>query len=797
MELARDLRYAIRGLVRARGFAAVAILTLAVALGANTAIYSIVSAILLRPLPFPQPDQLIAVRASNAGVAELSFSLPNYDDLRAQAKNFEHIAGFDSFSTFLYDGPEPELLSGSSVTANMFPLLGIKPYLGRTFTEAEDREGQPSLVVISYELWQRRFGGDRGILGRQIRVGATPDTVIGVMPPRFTFPLRENERADFWIPMKQDPVSTARGAGWLSAIARLRDGVSLEQGDAELRTISGRMAKEQPGLVFRAQPLHDRLVGEVRPALIVLMCAVGLVLVIGCANVANLLLARAAVRHREISIRAAIGATRGMIVRQLLVESVLLALISGAIGSLLAAWGVEMLVALAPPEIPRLHAITVDANVLLFTLGLSVLTGIVFGLTPALSASKTNLVEALKEGSRGSTEGRRGNRVRNTLVVAEIALSVILLAGAGLLLRSFLQLTGIDPGFDFRNGVTMDVPIRSAVFPGDDGVVQYYRRALEELRAIPGVTSVGGANYLPLGGDETTLSYAVVGRPAPPPGQSPSASFVYVTPGYFDVMRMSILRGRAITEHDGPKAPPAVVISESLARQQFPKSDPIGQQLDLDDGRGIRTIVGVVRDVRVLSLTDVPRPTYYVSVLQAPMRRMQFVVRSPNAASLGSSVRAALRKLDREQPIYALRTLEEIRSQSLEGRRFMLVLIGMLASLALALAAVGIYSIMSYSVTQRTSEIGIRMSLGAEARDIFRLIVGHAVRLVLIGLVSGVVIALIATRVMTSLLFGITATDPVTFASICAVIGGIALLASYLPASRATRVDPLVAIRSE
>jgi putative ABC transport system permease protein len=440
----------------------------------------------------------------------------------------------------------------------------------------------------------------------------------------------------------------------------------------------------------------------------------------------------------------------------------------------------------------------VNTTVLLFTLVLSVLTGIIFGLAPALSASKTNLVEALKEGSRGSTEGRRRNRVRNTLVVAEIALSVILLAGAGLLLRSFLRLSGVNPGYDYKNAISIDLSIRTAAFPKDEDVVQYQRRALEELRRIPGVTSVGAVNHLPLGNNEMIFTFDIAGRPPYPPGQTPNATMNHVSPDYFKTMGMTILHGRPITAEDAPKAPSAVVVSEAFVRKYFPNQSPLGKQVDIHDGAPEpRTIVGVVRDIHFVSLTEPPKPTFYVAAAQVATRRLQFVVRAPNASSLGPSLRAAVRKIDREQPILAVRTLESMRSESLASRRFMLVLIGALAALALILAAVGIYSIMSYSVTQRTSEIGIRMSLGAEARDIFRLVVGHAVRLVAIGLGVGIVIALAATRVMTSLLYGITATDPATFISICAVIGGIALLASYLPASRATRVDPLVAIRSE
>jgi putative ABC transport system permease protein len=801
--LLHDLRYAVRSLLRARGFAAVAILTLAIALGANTAIYSIFSAILLRPLPYPDANEIVAVRGSSPQHENLVFSLPSYHDVSSQTRSFEHMAGYRPWAAFLFgNGAEPELLHGARATANLFPLLGVKPLLGRTFSEREDAVGQSPLIVISYELWQRRFGGEPGVIGRAIRVGQDPRTVIGVMPRGFKFPVESSKRIDFWVPIKQAPLSESRGAGWITAVARLRDGVSLEQANAELKTVSTRMAAQYPenytDVIFRAQQLHDLLVGGIRPALLLLTVAVSVVLLIGCANVANLLLARAAARDRESSIRAAVGATRGRLIRQLLVESLLLSLLAGALGLLLASWGVDVLVALAPADTPRLDAIGLDADAAIFALGLSMLTGILFGLAPALSASKTNLVETLKDGSRGSTEGPQRNRVRNALVISEIALSVVLLAGAGLLLRSFVRLNAIDPGYDYTNAVAAQVAIRSSAFPESKDVVQFHRRAIQELRAIPGVTAAGGASDLPLT-DETTTIYDVEGRPPAPVGQELVTAVLWISPNYFETLGSTILRGRSITNQDGPDALPSVVVSESLARQSFPNENPIGKRLLIgispENGGGARTIVGVARDIRGVSLTEQPRPTVYVPVLQAPQRSFTFVVRAPNAANLESSIRAAFRKIDREQPIYEIKTLDEIRTAALGNSRFMLVLVGLLAALALALAAVGIYSIVSYSVARRTPEIGIRMALGAESRDIFRLVVGQAVRLVGAGLIGGIVIALATTRLMTALLYGITASDPATFVSICFIIGAIALIASCIPASRAMRVDPLVAIR--
>jgi putative ABC transport system permease protein len=796
----QDLRYAVRTLVKARAFAAVAILTLAVALGANTAIFSVVSAVLLQPLPFEQPRELMTLMATSPQLTREWHSWLNFTDIRTQSKTIERMAAYMPTDSFLYqDGGDPEKFSGALTTADLWPLTGVHPILGRGISPSEDVPGHAPVVVISENMWERRFGRTPQIIGRQIRLGSQPKTVIGVMPRGFKFPL-DAPATDFWMSLGQSvqPDGGGRGSEWMRVVARLRDGVSVEQANAEVKSIAQRLESQfrdsNSSLTFYMLPLQSSLVQNVRPALLVLTAAVGLVLLIGCANVANLLLARAAARHREISIRSAVGATRGRIVSQLLVESVLLALIAGAVGLLLARWGVDLLIALAPAEIPRLDSVGIDPPVLLFTVTLSLLTGIVFGLAPALSASKTNLVEALKEGSRGSTEGPGRNRIRNILIVTEIALSVFLLVGAGLLLRSFVRLSAVDAGYDHRNALTVELVARAAVFPEKADVIRYAKRAREELSAIPGVTAVAAADRLPFSGNISNSTFAIVGAPPFPAGNSPGASLVIVTPGYFKTMGIPIVRGRPIAEEDGPDTTAAMVVSESFVRQHMKNEDPLGKKIDLEEGSGPRTIVGVARDVRLASLLEPPRATFYYAHAQMPRSRLQWVIKAPNAATLGPSVRAALRRLDREQPIFAMRPLEEMRAESLTSQRFMLVLTGTLAALALILAVVGIYSIMSYMVTQRTVEIGIRMSLGADAHDIFRLIVSQALRLVVIGLVAGVLFSLAGTRVMTSLLYGITATDPATFIAICALIGAVALLASWVPARRATRIDPLVAM---
>jgi putative ABC transport system permease protein len=796
----QDLRYAVRTLAKARGFAAVAILTLAFALGANTAIFSVVSAVLLQPLPFEQPQELMTMMAKSPQLTREWFSWLNFRDIKAQSKTIDEMAAFSPTESFLYqDGGEPQKFEGSLVTADLWPLTGVQPILGRAISPQEDVPGAAPVVVISEGMWERHYDRDPQILGRQLRLGSKPRTVIGVMPRDFKFPV-DLATTDFWLSLGQAVPADGggRGSEWMRVVVRLNDGVSVEEANAEVKSIARRLEAQYPdnnaGLTFYVLPLHASIVQSVRPALMLLMAAVGIVLLIGCANVANLLLARAAARHREVSIRSAVGATRQRIVSQLLVESVLLSLIAGTLGLLLAHWGVDLLIALAPSEIPRVDAIGINPMVLLFTLALSVLTGLVFGLAPAISASKTNLVDALKDGSRGSTEGRGRRRLRSALIVTEIALSVFLLVGAGLLLRSFVRLNAVDAGFDYENALTVDLVTRTAAFPEPADIVQYAIRARAELSAIPGVTSVAATTQLPLTGQGSSSTFDIIGAPPFPPGNAPSASLVTVTPGYFQTLGIPILRGRPITEDDRPDTTPVMVVSESFVRQHMAGQNPLGRKIDLGEGSGQRTIVGVARDVRLVSLLDPPKATFYYAHAQLPSSRMTWVIKAPNAATLGATVRAALRNIDREQPILAIRTLEETRAESLASQRFVLVLTGTLAALALVVAMAGIYSVMSYTVMQRTIEIGIRMSLGAEEHDIFRLVVGQALKLVVLGLIAGVLVALAATRVMSSLLYGIAATDPATFVTICTLIGAIALFATWLPARRATRVDPMVAI---
>jgi len=802
--IANDLRYSFRTLIKQRGFTAVAVLTLAIALAANTAIFSVVNAILLRPLPFPNPEQLVEIPwvSHIDGDGADVHSYPNYVDIRTQSKALANAAAFSRGRAFLMEGSEPELMSGIDASWPLLDVLGVKPQLGRFFTKEEDVENGAKVMVLSHELWQRKFNGDRNIIGRGVRFGTAGDvrTVVGVLPKGFRFPINEEPR-DYMVPFEEGmgPARTSRDSIWINVIGRTKTGVSLEQANADLKALSGRLEKEYPnenaGLVFTAQSMHEQIVRDVRPALLMLFGAVAVVLLIGCANVANLLLARATSRHKEISIRAALGASRGRITMQLLVESVVLSLLAGSVGLLLASWGIDALLAFAPEGIPRLDTVTLDGRVLLFTTLLSVFTGIAFGLAPALSASKPNLTEALKEGTRGSTEGKR-NKLRSILVVAAVAMSLMLLAGAGLLLRSFIHVTGIDPGYDHRNAIAMEISPRTIAYPDDEKMLAFHDRLAEAIKTMPGVENVGAVEALPMAPSETFWTFRIVGRPEPAPGRVPACKVSLITPGFFETMRIPLLRGRDVTARDTATSPLVALVNESWAREHFPNENAIGKRISLDNpDRPQAEIIGVVGDARWRSLTSDPIPTMFFAQKQRPRRYMTYVVRAPNASSLGPALRDVVRRLDPAQPIIGIRTLGETRVESLATRRFNLILLGVLAVVALILAAVGIFSVMSYAVTQRTTEIGIRMALGAEARDVFRLIVGHAARLVILGTLLGVIGALLSGKAIGTLMYGVKPTDPWTFAAIVVVIAGTALVASYLPARRAARVDPLVAIR--
>jgi putative ABC transport system permease protein len=808
-----DLRFGLRSLVRNRSFALIAILTLGVALGANTAIFSFINAILLQPLPFPNADRIVTIGGYNAlkytvaDAAEMSW--PNIADVRAQSKTLEHVAAFQGATSFLYLAGEPQMLHGAAINADAFAILGVRPELGHAFDLKDDQINAPPVILLSDAVWRRSFAADRGIVGKEILFGTAGKTrtVIGILPPALKFPV-DGGNTDFWIPLNTTLSANGiqqRGQEFLEVIGLERPGVILAAVNADVDTIARRLEKQYPnsdtGFRIAVASLQERLTRAVRPPLLILFIAVLLVLLIGCANVANLLLARATARHREIAIRSAIGATRTRIAMQLLTESMILSLLSGCVGLLVAAWGIDLLVAIAPPTLPRIEAIGLDTPVLLFTLLLSLATGIIFGLVPAIAASRTNLAETLNDASRGSTEGRTRGRLRNALVIGEIALSLVLLVGAGLLIRSFVQLINVSSGFDYHDVAVAQLSARSSVYKDDPQIVELFRRFGRELATMPGVESVSGASALPLGPSESVYTFDVSGQPPFAPGHHPIAITVNILPGYFHTMRMPLLRGRDFSEQDGPSGEKTIVIDETLAQRFFAGQNPIGHKIDLaidHQGDGIlhlRTIIGVVGAVRFESLSDKPMMTVYLPEGQLPATRMFMVIRTANAASIVPAVRMVLRRIDPLQPLLSISTVEQMRTDSLAGRRVTLITLTILAVLALVLAAVGIYSIMSYSVAQRTPEIGIRMALGAQAGDVFRLILRQSLRMTAIGVGAGVIAAAASTRVMRSLLFGVGPGDPATLIAICVALGAVALVASYIPARRAARVDPLVAIR--
>ncbi|HKP13109.1 MAG TPA: ABC transporter permease, partial [Blastocatellia bacterium] len=706
----------------------------------------------------------------------------------------------------------PERVAGVITSASFFSTMGVTPLLGRTYTEEEDRPGANRVVVISYALWQSRFGGDKDVCGRTMQLDGSNYTIIGVMPHGFQFPRATDlpgyfqlpAQTELWTPIGlTDKQLANRESHNKSVIVRLKPGVNEARAQSEIDAITSRAAQqyeESKGFSARVVPLKQQLVGNLRLALLILLGAVGLVLLIACANVANLLLARAAARQKEIAIRTAMGASRARLVRQLLTESVLLALVGGGVAVLLAIWGINLLLALSPSSIPRKQEITVDGAALIFTFAVALITGVLFGLAPAFQVSRANLNETLKEGARGSTGGR--NRVRSLLVVAEVALSLVLLIGAGLLIRSFARLTGTDAGFNPQSVAAMNLSLSSSRYEEVDKQSRFFKQVLERVRAIPGVTSAGAVSDLPLAGGEEIDGFLIEGMPAPKTiSDTPLADFRFADEDYFKTLEIPLVAGRAFTEHDNETAPPVAIVSEGLARRYFNGQDAVGKRIkagDLGEKAPWATVVGVVKDIKHSGLDADPRPQLYVPYQQKLWGRLVVVARSnTDAAALFPAMREAVWAVDKDQPITSLRMMGDYLNDSVSQQRFNVVLLAAFAALALILASVGIYGVMSYTVTQRTHELGIRMALGARQGDVFRLVVMEGMKLALAGVGLGLAGAFAATRLMTSLLFGVSATDPLTFALISLVLTGVALLACFVPARRATRVDPMIALRYE
>lgn len=799
MTLWQDLRYGVRMLAKNPAFTFVAMLTLALGIGANSAIFSVVDAVLLRPLKFKDPEQLVRMWETLPQGGTGTVSPPNLKDWREQNDVLAGIAAFSTPNFNLQSQDSPERIPGAAVTPEFFDVMGAPPRLGRGFHTGEDQLGNHRVVVLSHELWRRSFGADPQIVGRSIPVNGESFTVVGVMPPGFRYPSRLTE---LWTPLALTSAQTAnRGSHFLNVIARLKPGVTLEQAQQQMSLIARRIEQQYPdnqtGRGILLGLLQEVTVRNVRPALLTLLCAVGFVLLIACVNVANLLLARATARRREIGIRLALGAGRWRLARQFLTESLLLAALGGALGLLLAKWGVNVLVAMATQILPRASEVGLDARVIGFTMLLSLLTGVVFGLAPALQSSKVDVQTTLKEGGNAG-ESRQSNWLRSLLVVAEVAAAFVLLIGAGLMVKSFLNLQRVEAGLRPENVLTMGVTLPDSKYPTPQSRVPFFQRLLERVSALPGVESAGVVNLLPMQNWGWNSDFQIEGRPPFPPGKAPLVENRTVTPDYFRAMGIPLVAGRFLTDQDNDKSERVTLINQTFAQRYFPNEDPIGKRINAGVG-GWMTIVGVVGDVKQSGLANSVRIEHYAPHAQVQISNtMSVVVRTlSDPTALAAAIRRETQAIDPAQPVFNIKTMETVIAESVSDRRLNMVLLGVFSGLALLLAVIGIYSVMSYTVTQSTRELGIRMALGAQARDVLKLVVGQGVTLAAVGLVIGLVAAFALTRLMATLLFGVGATDPLTFASVSALLIVVALLACAIPARRATKVDPMVTLRHE
>jgi putative ABC transport system permease protein len=801
--LLQDIRYGIRMLLKRPGFTVVAVLTLALGIGANTAIFSVVNAVLLRPLPFKEADRLVLLSQKTQEIKQRGFSVPDLFDFKEQNRSFESFAGFYSEPINFGSSQGAERLPASYVSADFFATLGVRPLMGRTFLPAEDHPGTDRVVIISQRLWQERFRGSADTVGKAVSLDGKPFTVVGVIPSGF----RLYGETDLWLPFGLWPYSGERSDHWaLYAVARLKRGVTFQAAQAEMEAIANGLSQQYPKTNSDAGaqlfPLYEDMVGDIRPALLILLAAVGLVLLIACVNIANLLLARAASRQKEIAIRAALGANRGRIVRQLLTENLMLAVIGGGLGVLLAFWGMDLVLALGGADIPRIHEVAIDRRVLVFSLVVSLFAGLIFGLVPALQAAETDLTNALKESGQMMSGSGRG-RLRNALVICEIALALVLLIGAGLLIKSLVLLRGVNPGYNSDHVLTVEISLPRTKYQDEFDKARFSQQALERVRTLPGVQQAAASYPLPVYGRAWGMFYRVEGQPEPEPGKFPLSQVASVSPDFFSTLQIPLMQGRSFTNSDTQESPGVVIIDETLARLYWPNENPTGKRLTIQPEDRPREIVGVAGSVRNYGLGRSPKPQIYIPYNQriqstnlVPFEYLTLRT-ATDPASMTQAVKKEIQEVDRDIAISEIKPMNELLDEAIADRRFSALLMEIFSILALILAAVGIYGVMAYSVSQRTHEIGIRMALGAQSSDILKLVVGQGMILTLIGLIIGLTGAFVLTRLMSSLLYGVSATDPFTFIAISLLLAGVALVASYIPARRAMKVDPMVALRYE
>ena len=804
----RDIRFGARNLLKRPGATMVALVTLALGIGVNTAIFSAVDSILLRPLPFKDPERVVSIweQGLGQGIRQNEMAPANFFDLRNQTTGFEGIGAHGPQDINLTGAGEPERLNGELVTANVLSILGVEPALGRTFLTNEDQPGQHRVVVLSDALWQRRFNRDTSIVNRNIILNGESFTVVGVMPRGFFFPERETE---LWIPWAMEPEqASGRGDHYLRLVARLKPGATLQQANAEVASIAQRLAVEYPktneGLNFIVNSVHKDYVGDLRSPILIMFSAVGLVLLIACANVANLLLAQATTRRREIAIRMALGAQRWTIVRQLLIESLLIAGAGGVLAVLGALWGVQALARMVPDSLSKLQNAGVDARVLMFTLGVSVLTALVFGGVPALLAARAKPGETLSDVARDTAGGTAGRHVRRILVVSEVALAVVLLVCAGLLIRTFQLLRQVNTGFSTDNVLTMKMVLPMPKYAKPEIRRAFYDEVLRKVSEVPGIESAGAITFLPLSFNGMNFSFSVEGQSQPSDMKLPFALYRVVSPDYFRTMGITLQRGRFFDSHDSADSQPVIMISRQLAEQYWPGQDPTGKRIKVgpaDSPNPWLSVVGVVNDVRQAGLYGDPRMDMYAPYAQdrrAFIAPRDLVLRTKgDTASVAAAVRQAVWSVDKDQPISNVRTMDQVFATAISQERFQALLLGLFAALALVLACVGLYGVISYAVAQRTHEIGVRMALGARPGDVLKLVLRQGMGLTIVGLVVGIAIGSVATRVLSDMLFGVTPRDPLTFVGVPALLLFVAFLACYIPARRATRIDPLIALRYE